>query len=647
MNSHPYGWLSVMPPLVAIALAIATRRVVVSLLAGIFAGGLILSHGHPGWAVVTVLRDHLWETLTDENKLHVFAFTVLMGVMVGIINRAGGMRGMVRVIAPWARSRRGGQLTTWGLGLFIFFDDYANTLLLGSTLRPLTDRLRISREKLAYLVDSTAAPVSGLAIVSTWVAGEIGYIQDGLDKLPGELHWSAMGLFIASIPFRFYVLWALALVPLIALLGRDFGPMWEAERRALAQGVEGPCESAGEGTVDVEPGVPERWYNAVIPIGVTVGVILYLMYRSGWASLGFDPSARWMDIFGNADSYGSLLWGALAGAVCAALLASAQRLLSHAAIGEAAAAGALLMCPALAILWLASALSAMTGNKPLRRVAAEQELTEAVAVARAEALAEQGADVERIAESLLAPNRSQVVTAGLAKVLRHPVDVPALARAMRRSGAAWSTIEQWFHRAGADDASVAQIRSLSSGSAVEDAPAARSWSPSSYGQARYRLYTGEYLSGLLEQRLSPLLLPTLVFILSAAIAFATGTSWGTMGIVMPLVIPLAYRMLVVHSGAPGADHPVFVGVIGSVLAGAIFGDHCSPISDTTILSSQASGCPHIAHVATQMPYALLVAGIAIVIGTLPSSWGVSPWLLFPIGVAAMVVWLWWRGRPVE
>ena len=646
MNSHPYGWLRVVPPLVAIALAIATRRVVVSLLSGIFVGGLILSSCHPIAAVVTTLQDHLWETLTDESKLHVFAFTVLMGVMVGIINRAGGMQGMVRVITPWARSRRGGQLTAWGLGLFVFFDDYANTLLLGSTLRPLTDRLRISREKLAYLVDSTAAPVSGLALVSTWVAGEITYIQDGLDKLPGELDWSAMGLFLSSIPFRFYVLWALALVPLVALLGRDFGPMWDAERRALKGDIERGPGMAARGPTDPDPETPARWYNAVIPIGVTVGVILYLMYRSGWASLDFRPTATWMDIFGGADSYGSLLWGALAGAVSAAVLARGQRLLTGAALSEAAAAGALLMTPALAILWLASALSAMTGNKPLRAERAEIERAQAVAVAKAETLAQHKASSEAIIAPLLA--RPGALADGLHAVMAHGVDAADLARALVQAGVEPDDVQMSLRRAGLSEDDRKEVeRALQSATAPRSSRRSATWSPPAYPHRAHRLYTGEFLSRLLEQRLNPLLLPTLVFVLSAAIAFATGTSWGTMGIVMPLVIPLAYRMLTVQTGAPGVDHPVFVGVIGSVLAGAIFGDHCSPISDTTILSSQASGCPHMAHVWTQLPYALLVAGLSVIVGTLPASWGVSPWLLFPVGLGAMVAWLLWRGRPVE
>jgi Na+/H+ antiporter NhaC len=245
-----------LPPLAAILLAITTRRVVFSLGSGVFLGALILAGGNPLLAVTTMLEDHLWTSLIDPGHLRVFAFTALMGAMVGVIHRSGGMTGVVYLLAPWARGRRSGQLTTWLLGLVVFFDDYANTLLLGTTLRPLADRLKISREKLAYLVDSTAAPVAGLALVSTWVAGEIGFIRAGFADLgDGVAEADAFRIFVATIPYRFYVLWALMLVPLVALLGRDIGPMWQAEQRASGGGAEG--ERGGFG--GPSPAAPRRF----------------------------------------------------------------------------------------------------------------------------------------------------------------------------------------------------------------------------------------------------------------------------------------------------------------------------------------------------------------------------------------------------
>ncbi|MEQ8787882.1 MAG: Na+/H+ antiporter NhaC family protein [Pirellulaceae bacterium] len=559
---HPYGLLSLLPPVVAIALAIATRRVIPSLLLGVFVGAVVMAWnqlaGPAGeshlreqivWtlpvAVGETIETHLWQTLVDEDKLRVFAFTLLMGAMVGIINRAGGMRGLVDALAPLARSRRGGQLVTWALGLLIFFDDYANTLLLGSTLRPLCDRLRISREKLAYLVDSTAAPVAGLAVVSTWVAGEIGFIQDGLDKLPATESYRAFALFLESIAYRFYVLWALLMVMLIAAFGRDFGPMLQAERRAWRREPAADQGSARGATSEVEASddhaedaheQASHWIYAVAPIVVTVAVIMVALYETGRAALDPNKPATWMDVLGGANAYSSLVWGALAGVFVAAALVGGRRLLNVDQITAAAARGARLMVPALAILWLAAALSTMTRG---------------------------------------------VV---------------------------------------GDDGS--------------------------FPEAAHRMYTGEYMGTLLAGNLPAWVLPTVVFVLSSVVAFSTGTSWGTMGIIMPLAIPLVAGTLDTGGGVEASD-PILLSSIGGVLAGAIFGDHCSPISDTTVLSSQASGCDHVAHVWTQMPYALTVGGLSIVCGTLPVGLGAPVWILLPVGTAALVLIVWVFGRGVE
>jgi Na+/H+ antiporter NhaC len=229
MPDHPYGLLSLLPPLAAITLAIVSRRVVISLLVGVFVGALVLQDWNLPAAIVATCKDHLWPSLANADHLRVFTFTLLMGAMVGVIHASGGMHGVVNALSPLARNRRSGQLTTWALGLIVFFDDYSNTLLLGGTMQPLADRLKISRAKLAYLVDSTAAPVAGLALISTWIAVEVGYIDDGFAKLPvGAVQVDGFGVFIASIPYRFYVLWALALVAIIGATGRDFGPMLAA-----------------------------------------------------------------------------------------------------------------------------------------------------------------------------------------------------------------------------------------------------------------------------------------------------------------------------------------------------------------------------------------------------------------------------------
>jgi Na+/H+ antiporter NhaC len=562
---HPYGWLSLLPPVAAIILAIATKRVVLSLLAGIFTGALITTGGNPLLAVADTLEIHLWKTLADEGKLRVFAFTLLMGAMVGVINRSGGMRGLVAVIAPLANNRRRGQLTTWLLGLVIFFDDYANTLLLGTTLRPLCDRLRISREKLAYLVDSTAAPVAGLALVSTWVAVEIEYVREGIDNVAGGAGINAFDLFVRTIPYRFYVLWTLIFVPLVGLMARDFGPMLRAERRTVHG--DGPAATAITAVHDptaADADTPARWFNAVVPIVVTVVAIVWLLYHTGESALtasgAVAPPLR--DIFGAAASSFALMWGCLAGLVTAAFMTWGQRLLNGRQILVAAGLGARLMLPALVILWMASTLSRMTGNKP---IAGDEPIAVAV-VAEPAAAGSQTASAQGVASAYPFP---------------------------------------------------------------------------------YRLYTGEFLGDLIGSSIAPWLLPTIIFVLASFVSLATGTSYGTMGILLPMVVPLVFGVLAGRGPPVNPSDPILLASIGAVLAGAIFGDHCSPISDTTILSSQASGCDHTAHVRTQMPYALLVATIAIALGTLPIGFGVPVWLLLPSGVVAMVLALRVLGSPVE
>ena len=553
MSDHPYGWLSLTPPLAALMLAILTRRIILALFMGVFLGAWLMARGNIVEAVASTFETHLWPTLIDEGKLRVFSFTLLMGAMVGVINRSGGMRGLVKLFSKWASTRRRGQMATWILGLLIFFDDYANTMLLGSTLRPLCDRLRISREKLAYLVDSTAAPVAGLALVSTWVAVEIDYVQEGINNLTTATDVNAFEIFVASIPYRFYVLAALFFVPLTAILGREFGPMLTAERNCVAGSAGKSSHSAAQ---FVDPTAPDEnvagsWFNAVLPILLTLSVVLWLIWATGWTAWDTVEHAtnavpRLRDIMGGSDSSLALQYGALAGLVLAALLARGQDLLSGEQIISAAGAGARVVLPAIMILWLAAAISRMTGNN-----------------------------------------------------------------------------------------------------SVDDEVATMA-----YQFQDHRLYTADYLQGALLGDGSSAAnlatwLPTIVFLLAAVVAFCTGTSFGTMGILLPMVIPLAAQVLSTETGDFAVEHPVFLSSVGGVLAGAIFGDHCSPISDTTVLSSQSSGCDHLQHVWTQLPYALLVAVVTIVLGTIPLGWGMNPWLLLVLQCAALVGLLMLLGKPVE
>lgn len=577
-GEHPYGWLSLAPPLLAVLLAIVTRRILASLLLGIFCGVLILQGGNLVAAVGVTLEGYLWQSLVKPDNMRVYVFTALMGAMIGVVHRSGGMHGLVARIAPLAGTRRRGQLATWALGLVVFFDDYANCLLLGNTMRPICDRLRISREKLAYLVDCTAAPVAGLALVSTWVATEIGYINEGYSGV-GLGDNLGFGIFVSSIPYRFYPLLALAFVVLTAASTRDFGPMLAAERRA-AEGL-GFADEDGFVQEDPrlrhDPAQPRRWINAVAPIVAVLAVVLALIVWTGrnaaladrpveaaaggpTTAAGDDvasaeagdvgengsgvrqqatideaaasPVPSWREIFNSGDSYLALVYGAAAGLLTAVLLTRWQGIADWSQIGEAAWTGARLVVPAMLILWLASSLKDVTRGP--------------------------------------APGESI--------------------------------------RAALDTAS----------------------------------YVGEQL------RFAPLwLLPTIVFLTASVVAFATGTSWGAMGILMPLSIGVAWRLLQQSQPEAPPDDPLMLAVVGSVLAGAIFGDHCSPISDTTVLSSAASGCNHFAHVWTQLPYALTVAAVCVVCGALPVALGVSPWLCLLAGLAALVLIMFGVGRKVS
>lgn len=552
---HPYGLWSLVPPLVAVVLAIATRRIVPSLLAGILAGALVTTGGNVLQAVVDMAEVHLWSTLVLPGKLRLFVFTVSIGATVGLIYANGGMRGLVDLIEPLARSRRSGQITAWLAGMVVFFDDYANTLLLGNTFRATFDRLKLSREKLAYVVDSTSAPVAGLALISTWIAVEMDYLQQGINQLDAAVasDYSALDLFISCLPYRFYVIQALLFVPIVALMGREFGPMLAAERRRLAQTELDQHDDQESQDPDLNVRDRSHWLNGVVPILVTLITVVALMIATGRATIGdaAQTLTGWVwfrEVFGAANSSLALQYGGLAGVATAVLLSVAGRLLSTDQCMRAATRGARMMVPALVILWLASGLSRMTTSTSY-------------------------------------------------------------------DGQPSAGYEHQDHRLYTGDYLVEQLRELASD------PTSSAW-----------LVAG---------------LPTIIFLLSSFVAFSTGTSYGTMGLMVPLVIPLVYAALAAAGTAMTPDNPILLASAGSVLAGAIFGDHCSPLSDTTILSSQASGCGHVAHVRTQLPYALAVAGASILLGTAAIGLGVNVWLLLPLQTASLVGTIWFFGSKPE
>lgn len=403
----------------------------------------------------------------------------------------------------------------------IFFDDYANTLVVGNTMRPITDKHRISREKLAYLVDSTAAPIACLALVTTWIGYQVGLIRSALEGIP-ELNLNAYFVFLNAIPYSFYPLFALVLVIAVVWSGRDFGPMLSAEERARSTGqVAPPVTSTGlieedSGQLAPPEDRPHRAFNALIPIVVLVATVVVGLYMSG-------EGETLKDIIGSADPYKSLLWGSLLGVFVAAVLTLGQGILNLAETTAAWFSGVRSMLLAIVILILAWGLS-------------------------------------------------EITTA---------------------------------------------------------------------------LGTASYLSQLVGDHLHPGWMPALVFVLAAFTAFATGSSWGTMAILVPLMLPLTWTLMLAGEINAVEHLHIIYAVVAAILGGAVWGDHCSPISDTTILSSMASQCDHVEHVRTQLPYAMFAGLVALLLGAIPAGFGVSIWLLLPIGGLVLIVGLRLLGRKTD
>jgi Na+/H+ antiporter NhaC len=524
------GWVTILPPIVAIALALIFHEVVTALFVGVWLGCFFLVGYNPLSALLLTIGRFARDALADPNHAAILIFSLLLGGMVGVLTRMGASRAIVDAVAPLATSRRRGQFATWAAGLVIFFDDYANTLIVGNTMRPLTDRLRISREKLAYIVDSTAAPVAAIVFVSTWVGYEIGLIEDGLvlalgggDARPPV---SAFAVFIHSIPYLFYPLLALLFVLLLIVMKREFGPMLAAERRAISGGGLFRPDAqlaASTGEIDEVTNERARWWMAAAPVAAVVVTVIAGLVYTGLEALPEGADRSLSTIFGRADPFRPLLWGSLVGCIAAVVLAVGWRLMKLTEAIRAWVDGLRSMLLAFVILMLAWSLGAVTES----------------------------------------------------------------------------------------------------------------------------LGTASYLTTVLSDRLPLEALPFTTFVVAALISFATGTSWATMAILFPLVIPLAVALGAGMEPAAGSGYSMLLGSIAGVMAGSLFGDHCSPLSDTTVLSSMASGCDHVDHVRTQLPYALAAAVAASVAGTIPIGLGFSPWICLPVAAALLVLLVRFMGKPVE
>ncbi len=520
---HPIPlWLSLIPPLLAIFLALIIREVITSLILGIFVGACIIMVYQEGfWGLLlgflAMMDTYILEALNDGGHLSIIVFSTLIGGMVSIISKNGGMQGVVNRISKYASDAKSGQFATWFLGIAIFFDDYANTLIVGNTMRPVSDRLKISREKLAYLVDSTAAPMASIAFITTWIGAELGYISSGIESIPA-IKEGVYSIFINSLAYSFYPIFALIFMLILIWRGKDFGPMLIAERKARTKEDNDPVKNIviSEDEFVAKEGIPHQAFHAILPVLVVIlGTIVGLLYtgydQNIWTDQSLSFSRKLSATIGNADSYLALLWSSAAGLITAIKLSVFDKKLKLQEAISASLTGFKTMLPAIVILILAWALAAV----------------------------------------------------------------------------------------------------------IED------------------LHTADLLTSLLSDSLSAPFIPAFTFLLAAIVAFSTGSSWGTMAILYPLMLPASWQI----SMEAGLDFEtamsIFYNVVACVLAGAVLGDHCSPISDTTILSSLASSCNHIEHVRTQLPYALTVGLIAVLIGIIPTGYGLSAWICFPLGIIAL------------
>ena len=559
-----YGLWALLPAAVAILLAVFTRQVVPALVVGVLTGAYMMLPCLPAGDTYGQLNPivggfrlcmekyvlgAIHETPDKGfNHIKIMVFTLVIGFTIGVIGRNGGTTGMVKLVVGNSKSPRRGALTAWFAGLVVFFDDYANTMIVGPTMRSVFDRLKLSRAKLAYIIDSTAAPVASIALIGTWVGAEIGYIQTGIDSVvatgtPGFLIEasgqvsSGMGVFVRSLAYRFYPLLALVLVFLVPLTGRDFGPMKRVERDM--HNASGP-ETHGIDVQDVTPSdAKPTWWLGALPIGILIVITMIVLTVTGLGAtdtvtavqaVGADGANLWERqsffekasvVLQSSDSTLSIFYGAILSAFAAVLLTMLARACSVRDAVDAGIDGMCRMFPAIVILIFAWAISGVLQDLQL----------------------------------------GQIVAAKL-----RAAEFPA----------AW--------------------------------------------------------------------LPLAVFVCAALISFATGTSWGTMGILCPMTVEISARLIVGDYEQDQATS-LFYASVGSVLAGSIFGDHCSPISDTTILSSIAAGCRHEEHVWTQMPYAIVAAVAAMGLGDVLCSVYEQPWYLgLAAGTVFLVIFIFLFGR---
>lgn len=538
LNADKFRYFTLLPPLVAIVLAFLTKDVVLSLFLGIYSGTFLIELGNHNvlgalfHGFMSIL-DKVLGSLADPWNAGIILQCLTIGGLIALVTKMGGAKAVAESLAKRAKTPMSAQLMTWVLGLIVFFDDYANALVVGPIMRPVTDKFKVSREKLAFIIDATAAPIAGIALVSTWIGYEIGLIKTGYAGIGIDVN--PYNIFVSTIPYRFYNILMLLFVVLTIVLMKEFGPMLKAEKRARRGDGIGPVNTAREerenelSIIAPKRGIKLSVWNAVIPIGTLIVASLAGFYYNGYTDIMAGENMQLINILKDSP-------------------------ISFVAIREAFGAS-----DASVVLFQ----SAMFASIVAMVMGVKQKIfkvTEGI-----------GTWVEGMKSLLMT---------GVILLL------------------AWSL----------------------SGIIAD-------------------LGTAEFIVSLLGDSIPQFLLPSIIFILGSIISFATGTAYGTMGILMPLAIPLAHSIT--------TDPSYVVIAVGAVLTGAIFGDHCCPISDTTILSSMGADCDHIEHTRTQIGYALSVALITVVFGYIPAGFGVPVLIILPVAMLATFLLVYFVGKPVK
>ena len=535
-NADRFGLFTLIPPIVAIVLAFITKNVVISLFIGVLSGGFILNL--TGFNVFGALTqafldfiDRALNSLADPWNAGIIMQVLVIGGVINLVAKMGGAKAIAEALAKKAKTAKSTQLITWFLGICVFFDDYANSLIVGPIMRPVADKMKISRERLAFIIDATAAPIAGLAIISTWIGLEVSLISEGFETIGVEA--SGFVVFLQTIPYRFYNILILAFIVITTITLREFGPMRKAEIAARKSkdlaGEEVVATSSHMDELEPKEGVKLSIWNAIVPIGALIISAVVAFYYSGYSTImAGDDTAIQAIITNSPLSFKAILETFAASDASVALFQSALF----------ASIVAIIMSVCKKIFTISEAIEAwVDGMKGL-------------------------------------------IITGVILIL------------------AWSL-----------------------GSVIKE------------------LGTAQYLVEALNGAIPAFLLPSLIFVLGAVISFSTGTAYGTMSILMPLAIPLAYKI--------NPEMSFVIVSTSAVLTGAIFGDHCSPISDTTILSSMGAGCNHIDHVKTQMWYALFVAAITILFGYIPAGFGLPIYIVLPMSFVALFVGVIIFGKKVE